>query len=135
MGIKNIRIAVVTDDGKTISSHFGRARFYEVATVENGAVVKKERREKTGHHTFSRGEDHSHPEGHGLDDLSQKKHTSMISNILDCQLLLARGMGMGAFQSLTGSHIEPVLTDILNIDEAVQSVLNGTIINRKERLH
>ncbi len=34
-----MKIAAITDDGKTISLHFGRAQQYLVATVENGQIV------------------------------------------------------------------------------------------------
>ena len=34
-GAQNMKIAVVTDDGKTICQHFGRALYYAVVTVEN----------------------------------------------------------------------------------------------------
>ncbi|MCK7517641.1 MAG: hypothetical protein MZV64_07950 [Ignavibacteriales bacterium] len=55
-----INIAAVTDDGTTISQHFGRAKFYEVLFVENGKVVKRERREKLGHNNFAQEEHHHH---------------------------------------------------------------------------
>ena len=37
MDTTNIKVAFVTDDGTTISQHFGRARYYEVLTVANNA--------------------------------------------------------------------------------------------------
>jgi len=129
-------IAVVTDDGLTISQHFGRAKFYEVLFVENGKVVKRERREKLGHHNFAQ-EEHQHHVGeqHGLDESSHVKHISMAEAIKDCQVLLSRGMGNGAYQSMLQLNIKPVVTEIKNIDEAVQSVIMGTIIDHTERLH
>ena len=36
-----MKIAAVTDDGKTISAHFGRARYYVVVTVEDGKVTER----------------------------------------------------------------------------------------------
>ena len=54
-----MKIAIITEDGTTVSQHFGRAHLYVVATVEDGKVVGKETRDKAGHHTFSGGE---HPE-------------------------------------------------------------------------
>ena len=36
MDLRNASIAIVTDDGVTVSSHFGRARFYEVVTLSDG---------------------------------------------------------------------------------------------------
>jgi predicted Fe-Mo cluster-binding NifX family protein len=132
---KTINIAAVTDDGVTISQHFGRAAYYEVLFVENGNVVKRERREKLGHHNFAR-EEHHHSDGqHGLDEHSHSKHVSMAEAIKDCQILLARGMGNGAYQSMLQLNIKPVVTDIKNIDEAVQAVINGSIVDHTEKLH
>lgn len=133
---KTINIAAVTDDGTTISQHFGRARFYEVLFVENGNVVKRERREKLGHHNFAQ-EEHHHQTGeqHGSDEHSHNKHVSMAEAIKDCNILLARGMGNGAYQSMLQLNIKPVVTDIKNINEAVQAVINGSIIDHTEKLH
>ena len=30
-----MKIAIITDDGKTISQHFGRANYYAVVTIDN----------------------------------------------------------------------------------------------------
>lgn len=95
---EKVNIAAVTDDGVTISQHFGRAKYYEVLFVENGKVVKRERREKLGHHNFAQHEHHHHSnEQHGFDESSHIKHVSMAEAIKDCQILLARGMGNGAY--------------------------------------
>jgi len=136
MGSTKINIAAVTDDGTTISQHFGRAKFYEVLFVENGKVVKRERREKLGHNNFAQEEHHHHSgEQHGQDQHSHNKHVNMAEVIKDCQTLLARGMGNGAYQSLLQLNIKPILTDIKNIDDAVQAVINGSIIDHTEKLH
>ena len=136
MGSTKINIAAVTDDGTTISQHFGRAKFYEVLFVENGKVVKRERREKLGHNNFAQEEHHHHSgEQHGQDQHSHNKHVSMAEAIKECQILLARGMGNGAYQSMIQLNIKPVVTDIKNIDDAVQAVINGSIIDHTEKLH
>lgn len=130
-----MKIAAVTEDGVTISQHFGRASYYVVLTVEDGQVVGREQREKIAH---GRGVDgHVHVEGqvHGFDTASQDTHGRMAAPIADCQVLLARGMGMGAFQSLTHAGIQPVITDLPAIDEAVAAYLAGTLTNHTERLH
>ena len=135
--MNNFILAAVTDDGITISQHFGRAKYYEVIFVENNKVVKKERREKMGHHNFANAEHHHHDHNgeHGLDESSHDKHVSMADTIKDCSILLARGMGYGAFQSLAQLDLKAILTDIKNIDDAVQSVIDGTIVNHTEKLH
>ena len=132
-----MKIAVITDDGKTICQHFGRALYYTVVTVENGKVVGKEQRNKAGHHMP--GAEHAsqatHGEKHGFDANAQTSHAGMMANIMDCQLLIAGGMGWGAQVSLKQSGIESLITDVDNIDEAIQLYIQGKLPNLTERLH
>jgi predicted Fe-Mo cluster-binding NifX family protein len=132
-----MKIAVITDDGKTISQHFGRAQYYLVATVENGQIVNREMRPKLGHNHFS---DRPHEEGehghhHGTDSASHNKHMQMSETIMDCEALLCRGMGRGAYESMKVRNIRPIVTDIAEIDEAVLAYANGQIIDHVEKLH
>lgn len=137
METKNFKIAFVTDDGNTISPHFGRAQYYEVVTIENGIMTHRERREKAGHHTFQGQEEHGehHGSGHGFDEHSQGKHRMMTATILDCQILVARGMGNGAYQHIMNANIKPIITSIPTIDAAIQGIIKGTIVNHIEKLH
>jgi len=132
-----MKIAVISEDGITISQHFGRAPLYVVFTIEEGRVVNKEVRDKTGHHTFAA---HQHPETapeerHGYDAGAQTRHASMADTISDCQVLLAGGMGWGAYESMKSYNIETMVTDVENIDEAVKLYLEGKLLNLMERLH
>ena len=132
-----MKIAVVTDDEQTISAHFGRAQYYVVFTVEDGNVTGQEIRPKANHSHFA-GEEHHHGEhgdSHGMDPQSQHRHGAMLDAIPDCQVLLARGMGQGAHVSLKSRGIQPILTDIQNIQEAVDAYLKGTLIENLGRLH
>ena len=45
-----MKIAIATDDGQTISAHFGRARAYAVLTVRDGVVIERELRPKSAPH-------------------------------------------------------------------------------------
>jgi predicted Fe-Mo cluster-binding NifX family protein len=130
-----MKIAVVTDDGMTICQHFGRAMFYVVSTVEGGKVVSKEKRAKAGHHTFAAHEQHPQGEHHGFDAASQAKHRTMADTIADCQVLLAGGMGRGAYESLKSYNIKPVVTDEETIDQAVQLYVDGKLPNLMDRVH
>jgi predicted DNA-binding protein (UPF0251 family)/predicted Fe-Mo cluster-binding NifX family protein len=133
---KIMNIAIVTDDEVTISRHFGRAHLYAVVTVENGKVTGKEIRPKAGHHTFAGGDGHDCHDGpHGVDEASQQKHVGMMANIMDCQTLIAGGMGYGAYESLKASNIEPVITDEDNIDTAARLYVQGKLANLMEKLH
>lgn len=132
-----MKIAAISDDEVTISQHFGRAPFYVVVTVEGGKIMAKETRPKAGHHTFAA---HQPPklapgEQHGYDAGSRARHESMAETIADCQALLAGGMGWGAYEAMKGYGIEPIITDVKNIDQAVGLYLDGRLPNLMERLH
>jgi predicted Fe-Mo cluster-binding NifX family protein len=132
-----MKIAAITDDGKTISLHFGRAQQYLVATVENGQIVNREMRDKMSH-THFQAEEHGHEEPggqHGFGPDADNKHGRMAESITDCEALLCRGMGRGAYESMTSRNIRPVVTDIANIDEAILAYANGQIVDHTEKLH
>jgi len=131
-----MRIAAITDDGKTISQHFGRAPFYAVLTVENDEIVKREMRDKLGHHQFVHEEGLLDEQGrHGFGRGSQERHGAMARAISDCDVLLCRGMGWGAYESMKQSGIETIVTDIVNIEDAVQAYLDRTIVHGTGMLH
>ena len=132
---KKMKIAVVTEDEKTISQHFGMAPLYMVLTVEDGKITGKEKRAKMGHGQFG-GQHGAHPAGpHGFDAASQNRHAGMAEAIKDCQVLITGGMGMGAYYSLKDYKIEPVITDVRNIEDAVKQYIEGKLPNQTERLH
>jgi predicted Fe-Mo cluster-binding NifX family protein len=59
----------------------------------------------------------------------------MAQAIADCQVLLSRGMGWGAQESLRQAGIQVVMTDLVDIQEAAQSYLAGTLVERTDLLH
>ena len=133
-----MKVAVISDDGHTISQHFGYAPYYEVFTIENGLITGQETRDKSGHHNLGggHGEHHVQGERHGMDAASQSRHASMMDNIADCQVLIAGGMGWGAYEALKSRNIDVIITDVENILEAVQLFIENKLVNlREERLH
>ncbi|MEX1247778.1 MAG: NifB/NifX family molybdenum-iron cluster-binding protein [Anaerolineales bacterium] len=133
-----MKIAVITDDGKTISRHFGRAHNYLVLTIEDGKISNSELRPKPGHTQF-REKDHEHLEGtgqrHGYGPMAEKRHTRMAEVIADCQVIICRGMGIGAYDNIQSLGIRTIVTDLSSIDKAVTAFLDGSIVDHKERLH
>ena len=131
-----MRIAAITDDGTNISSHFGRAPFYAVFTIENQEVVEREMRDKMGHQQFVHEEGLVDEQGrHGFGPGSQDRHAAMAQAIRDCDVLLSGGMGWGAFESMKQAGIKTVVTDMASIEDAVQAYLDGTIVERTDLLH
>lgn len=133
-----MKIALITDDEKTISQHFGRANYYAVLTIENGQILRREIREKPSHkHHANEAHEHVHVVGerHGFDTTSQTRHTQMAEVIADCEALICRGMGAGAYEGVKQSGIHPIVTDIKEIDEAALAYVSGKIVDHIEKLH
>jgi predicted Fe-Mo cluster-binding NifX family protein len=141
-----MKIAAVTDDGIKISQHFGRATQYVVVTVEAGQVTAREIRHKPGHREFSKEHGHDHrdhdhhdhdhgQQGHGFGHQAEGKHKRMFAPVLDCQVVLARGMGRGAYRGLQQAGLQPVITDIPDVERAVLAAADGTIVDHSDRLH
>ena len=132
MDLKNAAIAIATDDGETVSSHFGRALLYEVITFNDGKVIERQRREKAGHHTFAKevtDEEHETEESH------TKRHRAMVSSIPDCQAVVVRGMGQGAVDHLTQANLLPILTSLHTIDEVIAAIGSGSLDSDPRRIH
>ena len=133
-----MKLAIVTDDKKSISQHFGRANYCAVLTVENGQIIHREIREKISHKHFA-GELHEHSGGsdqkHGFDPVSQSRHGQMFQAITDCETLICRGMGTGAYESMREYGIRPIITDIETIDDAALAYADNSIVDHVERLH
>ena len=135
-----MKIAAITDDGQTISQHFGRAQHYKVYSIEGDEIVNRELRNKAGHQDFVHDDDHEHegrndPRGHGFGRGAAGRHERMLEAITDCEVILVRGMGRGAYMALEEAGIKPIVTDIETVEEAVQAYLDGKIVDHTDRLH
>jgi len=128
-----VKIAIATDDGTSMSAHFGRARAYLVITVEDGVVVGREIRPKTAPH-LEGGKPHEDDGSHDS-PAAHARHDQMIAPITDCTCLVARGMGRGAFDRITAAGIQAVITDLVDPDAAALACADGRIENLVDRLH
>lgn len=126
-----MKIAIVTDDHLTISAHFGRAQFYEIFTIESGKVLSREIVSRSFPQTVPVGKA-PEPEG---EHHHHHDHNAMITPIADCLALITRGMGTGAYLSLQEHDIQPIITDIRDIELALDAYLAGKLIDHPEKLH
>lgn len=124
----NAKIAVVTQDQKNISAHFGMAPFYQVFSVEDGEIKGQETRQKPHHERHPKhGYDHRHEHGAG-------HHQNMFAPIVDCQVLICGGMGSPAYAKAQAAGLDIVLTSG-EIRATVWAYLNGKISNDERRVH
>jgi len=119
-----VRVAVVTDDGKTVSRHFGSSTQYIVYEIHSGAIKGRETRPKAAHGPGVLGT-HDHA----------SMHEKMLSNVKDCEALIAGGMGSPMYEAIKESGIRPFLTEIVSAEDAVRAYLQGTLDDHLEKLH
>jgi predicted Fe-Mo cluster-binding NifX family protein len=128
-----MKIAIATDDGRTISQHFGQAETYVILTIEDGFIIFRETLVKTKPQELKRDSlfgqtkrcDDMHAKGY--DRKSEDNDKRIIETINDCQVVLARRMGRGVYIGFRQMDIQPILTSIHVIDNAVQALINGKI--------
>jgi predicted Fe-Mo cluster-binding NifX family protein len=135
-----MKIAIVSDDKQTISRHFGRAENYIVISLEQENIIERKTLPKLGvcHTSAGHQGKHSHrsdSRGRGFGHQSDGRHAQMFENIKDCDILVARGMGRGAYLGLQQLGIKPIVTDIPDIETAIQAIIDDTIIDHPEKLH
>ncbi len=130
-----MKIALVTNDGETVSQHFGRSRYYKIYTVDDKKITNTEMRERgTGHFAPQAQPVHDEPHidsagRHGFGAAAASRHGMMAAEISDCDILIAGGMGAGAYESFKAAGLEVLLTDKKMIEEAVQAQIDGTLQN------
>lgn len=119
-----MKIAFPTDDGKSISRHFGQAKYFRVITLENGQPGPSELRKKAtqlnGNHDPTSG---VHPD------------QQMVDAIDDCQVLIAGGMGSPAYNCASNAGLEVILTREAAINLAVLTYLSGKLENEMQLIH
>lgn len=128
------KIAFVTNNGTTISSHFGRARQYVIVTLNEGQVIDRMIVEKPFHQDH--GHDHDAGQHHGHDHNAGQHHghdhAAMLAPIADCVAVLTRGVGAGMEQHLRAAGIRPIRTTITAIDAGISAFLAGGFDNPLE---
>lgn len=120
------KIAVVTEDGNRISSHFGMAPLYRVFTVNGSELVADSEREKPHHERHNHNHHEHHGAGHG--------HADMFQPIQDCKVLICGGMGQPAYQKAVDAGLEIILAGG-EVRQAVEAYLNGELSSDMRRVH
>ena len=118
------KIAVPTDDGQTLSQHFGQAANFKVITLRNDQVFSTELRPKASH----RHGEHNHAGG-------VHPGQAMVDSIADCQVLICGGMGSPAFNKAQSAGIQVILTRIQSIDAAIQAFQAGALEHDGQLIH
>jgi predicted Fe-Mo cluster-binding NifX family protein len=117
-----MRVAVASQDGESISAHFGRCACFIIFDVEDGKALRRELRQNT--HSLD-DDGNCHNPGHCDQPHS---HDGIVRALHDCQAALCYGMGWRAADELIKSGIHPVIVDgKRSPEEAVSLYIQGKL--------
>jgi predicted Fe-Mo cluster-binding NifX family protein len=118
-----MKIAIVSDDEKTIASHFGRTRGFIIFDVEDKEIKGKEYRLNTftGHARGLEGAEHS-----------LNRHGPILNALKDCKTVISHGMGRRIYDDLKNIGIEVYITDETDVQKALALYLSGVLIDQPE---
>ena len=113
-----MKIAIASDDEKTISAHFGRTRGFVIYEIENGEVKNSEYRinDFTGHARGLSGAPHE-----------MDRHGHILSALKDCKTVVAHGMGRRIYDDLQSANIEAFIVQETNVEEAINLYLKNEL--------
>ncbi len=117
-----MKIAVASDDGKTICGHLGRCGSFIIFEVDGENIKSKEAKKNiyTSHASESCGHDHRPGE-------STHSHQGLVDALAECEVVISKGMGGRIMDDLTSAGITPVITAEENAGKAVQAYIKGNL--------
>lgn len=104
-----MKIAVTSQNKKTITEHAGRCRKFWVFDIENNRIVNKQLLELPKQQSFHDSYPHK---AHPLDNID---------------VLIAGGMGEGLLMRLQGKGIKALITRQTDPEQAVLLYINGSL--------
>ncbi len=118
-----MKIAIASDDGKTISPHFGRTEGFVIFEVHGQEVKSFEYRQNsfTGHALGIQGQ-------HGAD-----RHKTIIEALKDCDVVISRGMGRRLYEDLRYAGIKAIITDEEDVDRAMELYMKNMLTDNPEK--
>jgi predicted Fe-Mo cluster-binding NifX family protein len=113
-----MKIAIPTEDGVHIASHFGRCRQFLVFEVADGGVAAAEPRSNQGCGHAPGSHDHTVPHS----------HQGIMDTLQGCQMVFCAGIGAGAVEALRANGIEVVFVEPSGTaEEMVAAYQAGTL--------
>jgi len=120
-----MRLAIPTNDDKTIFKHFGRCAAFLVLEIENGQIKSRERRTNTARHGHGAGMG-----AHRHEDDGSQSHAGILRTLAGCETVICSGMGHGAAEALRSAGVTTVVAGGLStIEDAVAAYLKGELAN------
>lgn len=117
-----MRIAVPTNDGVSISPHFGRSAAFLVFDIQDKSIKARETRSNAGCHSHTPGHSQRQACEHG-----EHSHAGILAPLADCELVICSGIGDGAGRALEARGVKTILVEPGPAEDAVAAWLAGTL--------
>jgi hypothetical protein len=120
------KVAVATDDGKTVSQDFERAKFFVVLTIERSKPAGRELRLKP----------RLVPQAADLRGKVNENNfvKEILESVKDCHAVVAGWTSRRVHASMVASGKELVLTDLFYVDDVQQALARGILDDHAERV-
>ena len=123
-----MKIAIPTNDGTSISEHFGRSAAFLIFEAENGQIKNHEMKTNGQQHTHAQGSCGHDSAGH-----AQHSHQGILSALDGCEIVICAGMGQRAAEALKANGINQIVfTTPGSAEDAVSTFLAGKLIPKTE---
>jgi predicted Fe-Mo cluster-binding NifX family protein len=117
-----MKIAVPSNDGVTLSEHFGRSKQFLVFEVDESKILSQEARANLPHAPHGEGCSTGSAGAH------ENHHGGMAALLHDCQVVVCGGMGWRAAEALKSAGITCVIASGSGpADQLVAGYLSGRI--------
>jgi predicted Fe-Mo cluster-binding NifX family protein len=118
-----MKIAVASDDGVNISSHFGQTRGFVVYNIDDKGNVRKSYIENTftGHAVGQ----HNHAS-------HSKKHEAILKALSGCDVIISNGMGRMIYADLKNADIRPIITRETKVSIAIDLFIEKKLVDHPE---
>lgn len=122
-----MKIAIPSENGKLISTHFGRTRGFVIAEIENSQLVEQEYVENTftGHAQGLHNDHQSHNHAH-------HSHLGILSALNDCNVVIAGGMGRRLYDDLLQQGKDIYVTRETDVQRAIDLFIKDQLDNNSE---
>jgi predicted Fe-Mo cluster-binding NifX family protein len=120
---KEHKVAIASEDGKSIANHLGAAPLFVVYRVNKGKVIEKELRKNRWMHSVSQE-----------DPLAGC--WELIKELLpDVKVVISRGMGENAYVGLLRRDVLPINTDEIDTEDAIRAYLEDSLDDNPQLIH
>lgn len=121
-----MKIAVPTNDGTSISEHFGRSAAFLIFETENGQIKSRAMKANGAHHGQGGCDHHSTAN-------KAHSHAGILAALRGCEVVICAGMGSRAAEALkAGGVTEIVVTTAGPAEEIVSAYLAGKLTRKTE---